>query len=225
MRQLLALVGVATITALFATGPSAQEPRAALDVFPAGSSPYGASVGEWFVRWNRWVLEAPKRRNPLLQVRNCTAAPQPGERMWFLSASSGGRHTVSCTIGQGRPIFLPLAGSFCPRTKEGETIAVLRRECALPVFRELKVLRASFDGRPLPRLRSHRFVARPFTVELPASNILDAPAGRVSAIGAGYAAIIRPPAPGRYTVVAYAEFVTPGEPVFKAGMTYRITVE
>ena len=218
------LVAVALAASLFAGMTSASPARLSVEIIPAGGTLHGATYDEWFGRWLSWVVRTPTPMNPLANPKNCAIAPQPGKRVRLLSASSGGRLTVSCTIQKGRSLFVPVAGTLGYGEKPADTFAALRKGLR-SFFAETTLLRVSVDGVPVPGLRALRATTRNLVLDLPQANILGVPAGKTRVVAAGYNVLFKELAPGRHTIVTYAEQKSPGQPVFKAGMTYRLTVE
>jgi hypothetical protein len=218
-------VGVCIILAagLLLTSTSIASSRASVDVVPAGQSHHGASYDRWLGRWITWALATPAATNPLAQPKDCAAAPQPSPKVWFLPASTGGRITTSCTIPAGRAIYVPVTGELGIEDEELDTFAELRAGLE-SAFTEVRVLRASIDGVPVSSLREYAATSPDVVLVLPKDNILGAPAGKLKAVGAGYSLLVTGLTPGRHVIVTYAVAKAKGEPVFKAGMTYRITI-
>lgn len=214
---LIAAVGATVVATSSAAGTST--------VVPPTGTLYGAPYSEWLSRWTRWAFTQPAPSNPLAKPTDCTIAPQPGEHMWLLTASSGGRQAVACTIPRGRALFVPVAEILGYAETPQDTFATLRSS-ARAVFTETSVLRASIDGRPVQGLRAYKAASRNLLLDLPKENIFGAPAGPTRMVIAGYNLLVQGLTPGKHTIITYVEMkATADEPVFKAGMTYRITID
>ena len=210
---LLAMVAVAS-TSAGTTSEAVVAPNGTL---------YGAPYGEWLGRWTAWAVTPPTATNPIVNPKDCKITPQPGERVWYLTASAGGKRTQSCTIPSGRAIFVPITGTIAYSETPKDTFAYLRPQ-AVATFEQTTVLEVSIDGRPVPGLRAYRSVSRNLVIPLPKANIFQIPAGPTRFVDAFYGLLVTGLLPGMHTIVTYAEIRTPGQPVFKAGMTYRITI-
>jgi hypothetical protein len=192
-------------------------------VVPPNSTWYGASYGEWSGRWLKWLVTPPKATNPLVHTKNCMITPQPAKHVWFLTASTGGKLSQSCKIPSGRAIFVTIAGNTGYSETAKDTFPALRKFTHM-VFDQAKVLEASIDGQPVPGLRSYRSGTRNLVFSLPNDNILELPPGPTRFVAEGYSLLVTGLTPGKHTIVVYQETVSPGQPTFKAGMTYNITI-
>ena len=211
---LLAIVAIASASAK-TTSQAVVAPNSTL---------YGAPYREWLGRWTTWAVTPPTATNPLANPKDCKITPQPGKRVWYLTASAGGKLTQSCTIPSSRAIFVPIAGTIAYSETPKDTFADLRPQ-AVATFKQTTVLEASIDGRPVPGLRVYRSVSRDLVIPLPEANIFQVPTGPTRFVDAFHSLLVTGLLPGMHTIVTYAEITTPGQPVFKAGMTYRITIE
>lgn len=212
-----ALAAVATTTATATAG-------AYTPAVPPNGTLFGATYGEWFGRWLNWAVTPPAATNPLANPKNCKITPQPGNRVWFLTPSSGGKLTQSCTIPRARAIFVPIAGNLGFAETPKDTFATLRPGAVI-VFKEASVLQASIDGQPVPGLRSYKSQTRNLLLRLPGNNIFQLAPGPTRFVAAGFNLLVTGLSPGKHTIVTYTELKSPGQPAFKAGMTYRLTIE
>lgn len=88
------------LMSLLITPAFAAETRA-VKIFPADSTPYGRSYGEWMAAWQQWATSIPATSHPLFD-------------------------TAPADKGQSGPVFF-LGGKFCPIDSECHTDSVVRK--------------------------------------------------------------------------------------------------
>jgi hypothetical protein len=221
---LLVAVGVVALAAASPVASASGSPRATGEVMPAGKTLGGAGYDEWLNRWEIWALATPTPTNPLAQAKRCQAPPQPFTKVWLLSTWGGGKITITCTIPAGRALFVPLVVNTLVENEKLDTFAKLRSQ-ARTVFNDTKALRVTIDGAPIASPTAYRATTRDLTLAVPADNILGVPAGKVKAMGAGYALLVTGLTPGKHEIVVSATIKPKGRPAFESGQRYRLTIE
>jgi hypothetical protein len=129
-----------------------------------------------------------------------------------------------CTVPAGVAVFIPLAGSACSTLEpppfyggnEAELAACAAREADRYTGLVVRV-----NGEVVPAIARYRAQSPPFTIQLPADNILAVPAGTGRAVADGYQVILPPLAPGVHEIVVHVE-VTDGYAL--PDETLRLTV-
>lgn len=223
LASLLAGVGLLAPTGALLTSSAAGSLGTAGVVVPPGKTLAGASYARWLDRWETWALATPTPTNPLAKAKSCKASPQPFDKVWLLSTLGGGKITIACTIPAGRALFVPLVVNTLVEDAKLDTFAKLRAQ-ARTVFTDTKALRVTIDGIPVASPTSYRATTRDLTLDVPADNILGVPAGKVKAMGAGYALLVTGLAPGKHTIVVTARVKPKGRAAFEPGQTYKLTV-
>jgi hypothetical protein len=185
-------------------------------------------------KWWQWALETPASQSPLTdQTGQFGALNQPNGRVWFLAGNEGGTTVRTVTIPAGKALFFPVANVF--DVEDGTAIPGGTNVFKVP--RPLQVaqgvvanliatadnLSCSVDGTPLAITAANLEQSTPFTLFLPADNLLGVPAGvYYPAVDSGYYVLLNPLSAGQHTIHFTSGIGAFG---FTLDVTYHITIE
>jgi hypothetical protein len=199
-----ALMIVASATGvLWSTAASASDGL----VYPAGSSPLGASYRTWAERWGAYAFSAPIATNPLVHPDACDLAVQIIDGVAFVTASGGGRITVECSIPEHTPILLTPGGELETIPAYASTGRELRRG-VMQAVDAITDVRVGVDGTPIRSIDAFRTHSNGlFSLFVPKHNILgEASRGDHPAYVAGYFLMLRGFDEGTHVVRAHDVF-------------------
>jgi hypothetical protein len=197
----MSLAAVACTAAAFAAGAGAGP-------LPPGSHPYGATYGEWQVRWFQWVNETPAPINPGLDETGALCGVnQPGS-VWFLTfAAHPGLTHRTCRVPSGTALFVLVEANECsdiePPPFFGDNEADLRA-CAASGFDTFGGTSGlTVDGVPVANLASYRTQTPVFAYTLPEDNLFGLPAGTTAstALSDGIFVMLAPLPVGEHQIV------------------------
>ena len=199
-------------------------PAAVAEVQPIETS--GASYGEWGARWWEWAFSFPAANNPIFESSgavNC-ARGQTGN-VWFLAGASEAAVTRSCTIPQGKSLFLPLinAASYDPFPEE--TTISLRQQIGELFIDLVTDLDCKLDGKPCAKdLFAFRAQSPIFEAIVPPGGIEGNDARRFidPMVADGYWLLLSPLRPGHHVLKFGGE--STGFGGFSTSVTYHLTV-
>ena len=136
--------------------------------------------------WWQWALETPASENPLTDTTGQFAAVNQSGRVWFLAGNLGGTTVRTITVPSGKALFFPIVNVF---DVEDAIIAGGVKLFLVPqpvqvaqtfvsnVIATATGLSCEVDGIPVPITAANLEQSTPFSLHLPADNILGVPAG------------------------------------------------
>jgi hypothetical protein len=153
--------------------------------------------------WWQWALETPASENPLTDTTGQFAAVnQPNGSVWFLAGNVSGTTVHTITAPSGKALFFPIVNVF---DAEDGIVVGGGRLFLIPgpvqvaqmfvsnVIATATGLSCEVDGNPLPINTANLEESTPFSVHLPADNILGVPAGvYYPAVDSGYYVLLPP---------------------------------
>jgi hypothetical protein len=182
--------------------------------------------------WWQWVFETPASENPLTDTTGQFAAVNQSGRVWFLAGNLGGTTVRTITVPSGKALFFPIVNVF---DVEDAIIAGGVKLFLVPqpvqvaqafvsnVIATATSLSCEVDGSPVPVTAANLEQSMPFSLHLPADNILGVPAGiYYPAVDSGYYVLLPPLSAGQHTI-HWAGSIT----FFSLSLdvTYNITVQ
>ena len=186
-----------------------------------GTSPFGASFGEWTAAWWRWAFSLPVANHPLFDTGSCDTG-QAGP-VWFLGGAFTGTATIrDCTVPAGTALLIPVLNSECSDVEpppffgadEAEMLA-----CARAFMDTGTDLFASIDGRAVDDLALYRVSSPLYSFSAPDGGLFGgATAG--NSVSDGVWLFLQPLAPGEHTIHFGGSF-----PGFPLDVTYNLTVQ
>jgi hypothetical protein len=162
-------------------------------------------------RWWEWALETPASENPLTDTTGEFAAVnQPNGPVWFLAGNTGGITVRTFTVPAGKALFFPIVNVFDVEdaTIRGGGVLLLvphpvqtAQAFVSNVIATATGLSCEVDGNPLTITTANLEQSTPFSLQLPADNILGVPAGAYfPAIDSGYYVLLSPLSVGQHTI-------------------------
>ena len=153
-------------------------------------------------RWWRWALETPASENPLTDTTGQFAAVNQSGRVWFLAGNAGGTTVRTITVPSGKALFFPIVNVF---DVEDAIVAGGVKLFLVPkpvqvgqtvvsnIIATAARLSCELDGNPLPIVAANLRQSTPFSLQLPADNIVGVPAGvYFAAVDSGYYVLLPP---------------------------------
>src|SRR5205814_9600513 len=137
-------------------------------------------------RWWQSVLETPASENPLTDTTVQFAAVNQSGRVWFLAGNVGGTTVRTITVPSGKALFFPIVNVF---DVEDAIIAGGVKLFLIPkpvqvaqtvvanIIATATGLSCEVEGSPVPITAANLEQSTPFSLHLPADNILGVPAG------------------------------------------------
>jgi hypothetical protein len=161
--------------------------------------------------WWQWALETPASENPLTDTTGQFAAVNQSGRVWFLAGNNGGTTVRTITVPSGKALFFPIVNFF---DAEDAIIAggvklfplvpkpvQVAQTFVSNVIATATGLSCEVDGTPLPITTANLEQSTPFSLHLPADNILGVPAGvYFPAVDSGYYVLLAPLSAGQHTI-------------------------
>jgi hypothetical protein len=182
--------------------------------------------------WWQWALETPASGNPLTDTTGQFAAVNQSGRVWFLAGNPGGTTVRTITVPSGKALFFPIVNVFDAEdgivVGGGRLFGIPRPVQVAQMFVSNVIATATglsceVDGNPLPITTANLEQSTPFSLHLPADNILGVPAGvYYPAVDSGYYVLLPPLSAGQHTI-HWAGSIT----FFPLSLdvTYNITVQ
>jgi|RhiMetStandDraft_4_1073278.scaffolds.fasta_scaffold54238_1 hypothetical protein len=169
-------------------------------VYGLDTKPFGSSYGQWSANYWNWLSSIPNENNPVGDEtgKYCNVA-QKGP-VWFLLGTSGGKMERTCTVPEGKGVFLVLLDAECSNIE----FPKLRTEaeflqCARQLNEGASVF-ASVDGMALDSLEKYRVESPLFNMTLPSDNILGQEPGNATAKAEGWYLVLEPLSPGAHEI-------------------------
>jgi len=227
------------------TSQSAQNDQGGVSVFPADSSPYGRTYGEWMASWQQWATGMPYTHHPLFDTADASTG-QSGP-VWFLGGKFCSLNAPNCgtnnvvrhiTIPAGKALFFPIVDTEVSTVETGggdvnnanaiKDINSLR-QLAEQYTNYATIVRLDVDGTSVP-LQNFRVRSTAFGFYLPQHDIFTAvgegtftPGDYFPGVDDGYYVMLEPLSAGRqHTIHFHAE-----EPNFSwiLDITYFVQVQ
>ena len=124
-----------------------------------------------------------------------------------------GAPALTCTVKPGTRIFVTTFSSECSNVEAppyfGEDEPSLRA-CVQAVDAGITLTELTVDGRPVPLTEVESGLLE---LDLPADNIVGAPAGDALSLAHGWVALLHPLTPGSHELVLHAEGTYLGDPL------------
>jgi hypothetical protein len=182
-------------------------------------------------QWWQWALSAPASGNPLLDTTGEFAAVNQRGRVWFLAGNLGGTTVRTVTVPAGKALFFPIVNSFDVEDgiARGGGFVIgpvphpvqTAREFVASQIATASGLSCEVDAVPVPITAANLEQSTPFSVVLPANNILGVPAGvYFPFVDSGYYVLLTPLSAGPHTI-HFAGSLTG----FSLDVTYFLTVQ
>ena len=160
--------------------------------------------------WWQWALETPASENPLTDTTGQFAAVNQSGRVWFLAGNPGGTTVRTITVPSGKALFFPIVNVFDVEdaiTAGGVKLFLVpqpvqvARTFVSSVIATATGLSCEVDGNPLPITTANLEQSMPFSLHLPADNIVGVPAGvYYPAVDSGYYVLLPPLSAGQHTI-------------------------
>jgi hypothetical protein len=182
--------------------------------------------------WWQWALETPASENPLTDTTGQFAAVNQSGRVWFLAGNPGGTTVRTISVPSGKALFFPIVNFFDAEdgiaVGGGRLFGIPRPVQVAQTFVSNVIATATglsceVDGSPVPITAANLERSTPFSLHLPADNILGVPAGvYFPAVDSGYYVLLPPLSAGQHTI-HWAGSIT----FFPLSLdvTYNITVQ
>lgn len=169
-------------------------------------------------QWWQWALSTPASENPLLDTTGAFAAVNQHGRVWFLAGNLGGTTVRNINVPAGKALFFPIVNTFDvengiashvePAAGPGGTIVFMVKQpvqtaqaFVSTIIATATGLSCTVDGRPLQISAANLEQSTPFSVFLPANNIVGVPAGvYFPFVDSGYYVLLPPLSPGQHTI-------------------------
>lgn len=170
-------------------------------VFPLDSKPYGLSYEDWTIKFWQWILSIPSDKNPITDQtgEHCGQNQNVSSQMFFLSFSSGGGATRTCTIPYGTAILVPVNVVECSflefKVKTEEEL----HTCAREDESSNPLAFLSVDGKEIKDVLKYRVHSRAFDLNI-ADKSLFGVSGQTRAVSDGYWIILEPLPIGKHDI-------------------------
>jgi len=190
-------------------------------VLPPTARVQGQALGEWGAELWRAILAIPTSQNPII------GNPWPTcylERIGNvgISVTYGFSGSSECDMPVGMTLFVAVVGSECSTAEQPPYYGGNEEElqaCVLQFVPEN--LEASVDGIPVRNIGDYTALSSLYQFELPAENILGAPAGSYDSVAYTTGFLLTPLSPGDHTIHVHGEIPNGG---FVYDWIYQITV-
>jgi hypothetical protein len=195
-------------------------------VYSKDSAPYGIPYGKWLAKWWNWTQSMPASQHPRDDYTPEKCQVNQQGPVWFLADQLGGREERTCTIPEGKSIFIPLLVGECeystPEIKSDDDL----RRCAT-AGNEYGVIEATVDGLKLKNLEQYRTQSGFSNFTIVERNIYDTPAGTFKGLADGFSVFLEPLPLGKHDVDLKVSVLNPIEPSYNynADWTYHLKIE
>ena len=161
-------------------------------------------------RWWQWAFETPASENPLTDTTGQFGAVNQSGRVWFLAGNPGGTTVRTITVPSGKALFFPIVNVFDAEdgiAAGGVKLFLVPQPVQIAqtfvanVIATATGLSCEVDGSPVPITAANLEQSTPFSLHLPADNILGVPAGvYFPAVDSGYYVLLPPLPAGQHTI-------------------------
>lgn len=197
--------------------------------YHVGSKPFGTPYEDWTAKWWQWLLSIPNADNPAIDTTGEHCGVAQNGSVWFLTGTTGGKNTRSCTIPPGVAILIPVLNSECSTAEFPDlTTEEELRECAESFQDQTQQLEFFLDGTRFEGLENSRIVSPLFNVTFPEENIFGAPAGMTNAVSDGNWVFLKPLPEGEHEIIAKGislDLTTTATNTFVTDITYDLLVK
>lgn len=241
----VALTVILTVLISLLVTPAFAESRPVVKIFPADSTPYGRSYGEWMAAWQQWATSIPATSHPLFDTGPADTG-QSGP-VFFLGGKfcpidtecSTQNVTRKITIPPGKALFFPIMDAEYSTVETGggsmdgpNAIPDINglRQAAGQTVNNYTNLSLEVDGVKVTNLESFRVQSPAFSFYLPENDIFTAvgegtftPGYYFPGVDDGYYVMLQPLSAGKEHIIHFH-----GEaPVWNwvLDVTYRVTVD
>jgi len=225
-------VGVSFLTLLIlATILSPVAGSNSVNIFPAGSKPYGLTYADHIENFWRWSLHIPANENPINDTAGVECAigqNNTNSSVFYLTFNNGGKSQRSCEVPAGKGLFLPVMQvEHSDKEDKGATVDALhagaKKDQDNVNSLNLKIGDKQYKYEDLYKYRIHTEV---FDVVFPNNGIFGVKEGGSSkAVADGFYIITEPLTKGNYTIHYSSSLICP-EPDpdcnFAQDITYNI---
>lgn len=194
--------------------------------YSKNSSPFDVPYSQWLPRWWNWSMSIPTSEHPRENYTPEKCESNQDGPVWFLADQLGGREERTCTIPEGKAVFVPLLVGECdygsPPENNGDDAKT--KQCAMEGD-DYSVVQASLDGVKIANI--DRVQSGFFNITKPiADNIYDNTPGTYRAFSDGYFLIMKPLSPGEHTLDLKVSVLNPIKDIYNynADWTYHLNV-
>lgn len=198
--------------------------------FPANTTQYNLTYGDWTAKWWQWLVSIPQDRNPAVDETGENCGEGQSGPVWFLSGTFGGLAARNCDIPAGKSILFSALNAECSYAEYPDlrTESELR-SCAVSSNDGVTELMVTIDGQTIEysQLISYRVQSPLFNLTLPENNIFGLPASTTQAVSDGFWVFLPPLGPGQHEIHfrgAIVDFTTESQNNFVQESLYRIRV-
>lgn len=206
-------------------------------VIPPTDLAYGLTSAGWIEKYSQWLLSLPVSDNILLNPGAGCDAGQSGP-VWFLTASSRGAVTRSCTVPAEKSIFIPMIFYFnaypCPdpnfQPAPGQSLEDFLTEGAQSLIDNFVTeLEMEVDGVSLQnpfkyRATSSLFIFTAHPSVIPVLGIPCLTGSPQPAVSDGYWVMLKPLSVGSHTLRVSSKLVFGDGGIFESDVTYFLQV-
>jgi len=184
-----------------------------------------ATDADSIVAWGQWLFSFPAEINPGADETGTACGLGQHGSAFFLAPVYSDSETMSrsCTIVEGMSVVVPVIAVDCSTAEadpfhgdDAESLA----SCAQANGDNITGGHASINGTDVDDLTTFRLQTPVFSVALPESNVLSAPAGAASMVVDGVFLTLEDLAPGEHTIEFGGTYQNGGA----FDVTYTITV-
>lgn len=212
--QIISALLLSALVLLLAAVPAqADSPNLNPGILPPNSTPHDLTYGDWTARWWQWVLSIPADRNPLTDATGEFCDEGQSGPVWFLAGTFETSAERSCTMPQGKHIFIPVfnwifgSGVFdCDPTVPGVECDVEALQAAAAANTEAaEILEVTIDGKAVQNVSAYRaFSPEPFPITYPDNSVTGVPAGTYyPQVSDGYWLMLKPLKKGEHTITIH----------------------
>jgi hypothetical protein len=197
-----------------------------VQLFAAGSTPFGTPYNEWTSRWWTWLISVPLSQSPAADSTGQYCAKNQAGPVWFLAGTFQGSAVRTCEIPASKGILFPVFNVECsfaeyPNLKSDSELS----QCAREAIDSVTFVQASVDGIQIENIS--RIQSSPFDITFPEENIFGVQAGSTRAVSDGFWIFLQPLSPGNHQINfkgAVVDYTTTGIVSVTNDVTYHLTV-
>ena len=196
-----------------------------LKVLPPNSHSYGKSLAQWSAEWWKWGMSHPLAGHPFNDDPSFQVTSGQSGKVWFLAAPGGSPVVRTCTIPNGKALFICVIGAEASDLEGlGNTEAEQRAMAAS--FADMIVEPfCTVDGVPLQNIGDYRVSSPQFTFTAPTPWVFGTTGGTGTSVSDGYFVMLTPLSTGAHTLHYGGSFDFGGGSFYSFNMTYHLTVQ
>jgi len=201
--------------------------------YPANSTPFGMTYGDWMAAYLQYIFSIPANINPLNDTTgaDCKVA-QSSSPVFFLNSTPTGSVTRTCTI-PSKPLLIAVAWAECSNVEAPPSYGANpqgMRTCAARAVNGVgvKTLKLTVDGEDMSGLlRSLRVQTPYYDFTMPAKDNILGLYGVTSgsSVGDGYLLMLEALSSGSHVIYFEGEFVSGPYAPDLFSVTYNLTVK